>query len=266
MSAVATREGSEFTDYDGFTVEYRDASHRYWIIKDGERISVPSVTGVEKVLAKDALIPWAEKMGVEGALRLERAGQLNGIAIKDAVYAMRTYGEGASAKRDAGADRGTAIHDALRFYCEAGAVPNVGDFDESVRGYVQALCKWLLKTAPEPVLVENVVGSWTHGFAGRFDLLATIDGDLVLVDLKTSSGSARVFKEAHLQVAGYELALEECELQKPARTLIVALGEDGSVRAVPARGSASDFLAVLACDRALKALQSTLRADEKAAA
>src|ERR1035438_10583578 len=103
---MTDRDGSEFTEYPGFTVEYRDASHRYWIIEGKERRTVSSVTGGLGTLDKAALIPWAEKMGVEGALRLEREGRLSETPVENAVYVMRNMGEGASAKRDEGADRG----------------------------------------------------------------------------------------------------------------------------------------------------------------
>jgi hypothetical protein len=256
-------DDSEYTEYPGFTVEYRDASHRYWLHKAGKRTAVASVTGVNGILAKEALIPWAERMGAEGALRLEREGKLSETSIEDAVYAMRSYGEGAAAKRDEGGERGTSIHEALRDYCEAGEVPGVGDWPPAHRGYVSALCKWLLKAEPRPVLVECVVGSAEHGYAGRFDLLAMINGVLTLVDLKTSTSKARVFREAHVQVAGYELAMAECRIEPREATLIVALGEDGSVDAKPSLGTPEQFLAVLECSKRMRELDSALRARER---
>lgn len=256
---MTEKDGSEFTEYPGFTVEYRDASHRYWIIEGEQRHAVASVTGALGVLDRAALIPWAEKMGVEGALRLERDGRLTETPIENAVYVMRNMGEGANAKRDEGADRGTSIHEALRDYCEAGEVPAVGDWPLAHRGYVQGLCKWLLKASPEPVLVERVVGSAVHGFAGRLDLQAYIGKVLKLVSLKTSTGRARTFREAHVQEPGYEIAMAECELQMHAESIIVALGEDGSVEEQKCLGTPGQFLAVLECSKRMRELDAALR-------
>jgi hypothetical protein len=264
--AYDTREGSEITNYPDFAVEYREKSHRYWLLQESKRRSVPSVTGATKVLDKVALIPWAERMGAEGALRLERDGQLHGVQVEDAIYRVRELDEGAEAIRNAGAKRGTAIHDALRIYCQDGYPPRLGNFDEDVREYVSALCRWLLDVEPEPVLSEQVVGSVVHGYAGRFDLLAKIDGVLTAIDLKTSKGKARVFREAHVQVAGYEIAMAECGLPAHEQTLIVALGEDGSIDSKPSVGTPEQFLSVLDCSRQMKELEATLRKHEREAA
>jgi hypothetical protein len=270
VNATDTREGSEITVYDGFSVEYRDASHRYWTITGAggtaghERTPAISVTSALKVLDKPALVAWAERMGVEGALRLERSGVLADINEEDALGVVRAHGEGAEAKREAGADRGTAIHEALRVYCSEGKVPNVGDFDPHVRGYVQGLCKWLLQAQPEPILSEQVVASPTHGFAGRLDLLATVDGRRKLVDLKTNP-AGRVYMEAHLQTAAYVLAAYECGLDPVDDAVIVAAGEDGGFQAMPCCSDPSHFLAVLACHKAVSAVRSSIRAVEKAA-
>jgi genome maintenance exonuclease 1 len=264
-TAIVEKDGSEFTAYTGFQIEYRDASHRYWIHEDGERLPVPSVTGANNVLDKAALIPWAERMGAEGALRLEREGKLSDTPIENAVYAMRSYGEGAGAKRDEGAERGTSIHEALRDFCEAGQVPSLSNWPLEHRGYVKALCRFLLKNDPEPVLVERVVGSVKHKYAGRLDLLARIKGKLKLIDLKSSTGKARVFREAHVQTAGYDLALPECGIELAETPIIVALGEDGSMEEVPSYGTPEMFLSVLECSRRMKELDALLRAREKAA-
>jgi hypothetical protein len=257
------RDGSEFATYGDLTVEFREASHRYWLHRDGERTSAISVTTALKVVDKPALVKWAERMGAEAAVELERAGQLNGIAPSDVLGVIRSHGMGAEAKRDAGADRGNAIHEALRLYCSQGTVPNVGDFPEQVRGYVQGLCRWLIATQPEPIGVEQIVGSPTHGFAGRFDLLATIDGRRVLVDLKTAK---RIFSEHHLQMVAYGIALEECGLEPVDRAVVLAVAEDGSFTAADACAEPADYLAVLACYRALTRVRAATKAAERVAA
>ncbi|HEY4452357.1 MAG TPA: PD-(D/E)XK nuclease family protein [Solirubrobacteraceae bacterium] len=257
----------EFTEYPAFTVEYMPNSHRYALIRGQERIPAISVTSALKVIDKPALLGWAERCGVEGALRLERAGSLiypdgGRVAVEDAISMVRQTGQGADARRDAGGERGNAIHEALRLYNELGDVPKLGDFDPEVRGYVQGLCRWLLASRPEPILVEQVVGSMTHGYAGRFDLLADIDGQKVLVDLKTA---ARTYVEQHLQIAAYMHALVECHGGEDSEVyadkgLILLVGADGTFAAHDCRADAKDFLAVLACNRAVARVRNALNA------
>lgn len=253
----------EFAEYPELTVEFMPKAHRYALIRDEERVSVPSVTSALKVLDKPALLGWSEKMGVEGALRLEREGWLRDIAIEDAIGVVRGQGQGADAKRDSGAERGTAIHEVLRTYCSEGIVPNVADFSPDVRGYVSATCKWLLAASPEPILTETMVGSWEHKYAGRFDLLATINGQRVLCDLKTS---ASVFAEHHMQIAAYCGALEECGIGPVDCGIIVSVGEDGEYRAPECCCQSDEFIRVLEAYRALSRVRSSMRAMEKAAA
>ncbi len=260
MSAEVERETTEYKD---FSVEFMPNSHRYAIVKNGQRRAVPSVTGVLGILEKSALFSWAERMGAEGAVRLEREGKLSETPVENVAYAMRSYGEGATAKRDEGGDRGTSIHEALADYCETGQVPSLSNWPLEHRGFLKALCQFLLKNDPEPVLVERVVGSAKYKYAGRLDLLAKIKGKRKLIDLKSSSGKARVFREAHVQTAGYELALPECEIELAETPIIVALGEDGSMVEVPSLGTPEMFLSVLGCAREMKELDAALRKHER---
>jgi len=58
----------------------------------------------------------------------------------------------------------------------------------------------------EPLYVEHSLVSRKHRFAGTLDLLAEIDGENVIIDLKTSK---EVWKEYELQLAAYTIMCEE---------------------------------------------------------
>lgn len=257
------RDGSEYTQHpSGLMVEYRDASHRYWLHTSSDRIAVPSVTGILRVLAKDALIPWAEARGIEGALRAVAAGDINPTdpaSLASAVGTVRALGLGQEAAKQEGADRGTSLHDALQAYVENGTPPAISDFPAEHRGYVQALCRWLLAARPEPTAVEVCVGSVEHGFAGRLDLRAVIGGRDVVVDLK-SSAKARIYPEAHLQCAAYRGALVECGHPEPDGAVIVAIGADGEYATAECLAAFDDFLSVLAASRTMGRLRSLTKA------
>ena len=252
----------EFTEYDnGLVIEFMPNSHRYALIEDDERRTVPSVTGILGILDKPNLRRWYGKEDSIAVLEMERAGELVGVPSEQAIYIARDRGLGAEGKRDAGAERGTAVHDALERFCTDGTVPALGDYSEAVRGYVQAVCGFLIEHDPEPILTEQIVGSPTHLFAGRFDLLCTIDGVRTIVDLKTS---ARTYPEHHIQMAAYELAMPECGIDPPERSLIVAVAETGHYQTVEGQGKPEHFLGVLGAYKAMSSIRSAVKAAEKA--
>ncbi len=263
VSTYTEREGSEIVEYPTFSVEYRDASHRYWIHRDGERTDAVSVTSVLKVLAAPALVTWAQRVGAEGALKLAREGELDNVPVEDVVDRLRLFKLDTDSKRDEGGDRGTSIHTALQDYARDGTVPNVGDFRVPERPYVQALCRWLLRADPTPILVEQIVGSPTHGFAGRVDLVAEINGLHYLCDAKTNR-NGRVYDNHHAQAAGYVLALEECGYSVMG-SILVGLGDDGTFEEVPGELGPDDFLNVLRTHRTMARLRNSRAARERAA-
>jgi hypothetical protein len=237
------REGSEYQKYETFTIEYRDASHRYWITSPvwddeaeayvDERVAVPSVTTILKVLDKPALNTW----------RVNQA--LSGVHPDDAAKE--------------GADRGTAVHAVLEQWGKDQSVPSLYDFDVEVQGYVQGLCGWLLAVNPEPLSMERIVGSLEHGYAGRLDMRARIDGRDLICDLKTSK-SSRIYAEAHAQARDYAIADVECGSPEPDGVVIVGVGADGSFTQVECEATAGDWLAILRCYKTMKQLQATVEA------
>jgi hypothetical protein len=258
------RDGSEFEVYEHVTVEYRDASHRYWLHTEGSRAPAISVTSALKVLSKDALLKWAEAAGAEGAARLAALGELKHIPPSEAINLVRLHKLGMDAKRDAGADRGTAVHQVLEFWAREHTIPDLDDFPGEVRGYVQGLCSWLLLTQPKPLSVERFVGSITHNYAGRLDLRATLDGRDCLCDLKTNP-KGRVYDEAHLQAIAYSVADQECGSPQPEGIVIVAVGEEGTFEMVECEAEPGDFLNVLATHRSLSRLRSARSARDRLA-
>ena len=287
MSAVTVER--EWQEYDGFKVEFLPSSHRYYLHtptqehllagvlvegagspeRDWDRIPAISVTSALSVLNKPALIKWAGKEDATAVLGLERDGQLMGIPTDQAIYVARQRGYGAEAKRDAGAARGTAVHKALQDYVQDGMIPKLDGLSDEVRGYVQALASWLIDASPEPVMSERIVGSPKYGFAGRFDLIASLsvvggkwNAVPTLVDLKTGA-NAHKYPEAHIQLAGYELAFGECGIEPIGQSMIVSLDESGFYKTATGLARREDFLAVLDAHRAVKSIEKALRASEK---
>jgi hypothetical protein len=260
---IEERDGSVFTHYDDFTIEYRDASHRYWIIKGGERSTATSVTSALKVLAKDALVGWAEGVGAEGAARLAKLGKLDDVPVDRAIDLVRAHGLGADAKRDEGAARGTKTHSVLETWMRDRTLPPIAEFPADQRGFYQGLAGFLLRHRPQPRYIERVVGSPTYGYAGRLDMRAVLlDGRDAIVDLKTSKRGV-VYPEAHLQAAAYAEADEECGADPADGIVIVAVGADGSWEAVDGLATAEDFRSVFGAHKTMSGLRSKVNAQRK---
>jgi hypothetical protein len=96
-------------------------------------------------------------------------------------------------------------------------------------GYLRALTRFLLKTNPEPVAVEQLVAHPTARYAGRRDLIAMVDGCRVGYDAKTQE-NAGIFSSAHVQLQMYERAAiasgdEPCDMLR-----VVVFADDGEFR------------------------------------
>lgn len=156
-------------------------AHTRYYTADGER--VPGVTTALGVLNKPQLVPWANRLGLEG-------------------IDSRAYTSEAAAV-------GTLAHALIE--CDLkGEVPDLSDFTpaqlERAMYSVQGFREWRAMHTLEPILVEEKLVSETYQYGGTLDCLGTLDGVLTLVDLKTSSG---VYPEHVYQLGGYYGLLKE---------------------------------------------------------
>lgn len=115
--------------------------------------------------------------------------------------------------RDAAADRGTAVHNAVEALLVGDEVPDMSD--KAVAGYWRSAQKFLDEVQPEvlysdgaPMIETAMYGSF---FAGSADAWLRINGEVLLCDWKTSSG---VRSNYALQLAAYLHANEFSVLEK----------------------------------------------------
>jgi hypothetical protein len=195
-----------------------------------KRIQVPSVTTLlDRVIPKPGLVMWSEARGIAGAIEAVKAGKIDPQTVTDPVQAVRALKLGAEADRDRAAQRGLDVHAVLEDWATTGKVPSLANHPEEHHGYVRGLAMWLAKNRPDPHEVEQLVLSRQHGYAGRLDLIATIGGQRVLVDLKTQE-RAGIFAGAHAQTAMYRLAMKESGDEHVDRTMVVVVAADGAFR------------------------------------
>jgi hypothetical protein len=143
-------------------LKFYEASHRYKL--DGEW--VPGVTTILGVLDKPAIPKWAATQVAEYVAD-NPAGveELRAMGRGPMVQALKGL---PWAKRDTAAVRGTDVHN----FAEKIVNGETVEVPEHLAGYVEAALAFMDDYAIEPVLVEAVVGSREHRYAGKLDLVA----------------------------------------------------------------------------------------------
>lgn len=197
-----------------FYERYGRYQHCYIKRDTGEFIL--SVTGATGILDKPALIPWACKE-MAGYLVdvLEQNGSLNVGDLEKGKYAWRN-------KRDKSADKGTIVHDLISKYIEnelgIEQELNIPEDDDQILNAFLGFKDWVKMNGVKFKATEQLCYSKTYNFVGTLDCLAEIDGELCLIDFKTSSG---IYDEMVYQLAGYVIAYEEMTGEKIDRCYIV---------------------------------------------
>lgn len=229
--------------------------HSYY---DANGLKVPGVTriindGVPKHLAK-----WASERTAAHAV--DHWDELAELPVSERLKRLE---KAANSERDAAAGRGTKVH-ALAVKLAAGhevVVP------EELRGHVEGYVRFLDDYDVEPVLVEYVVVSYAHSYAGTGDLLADLRATAAVrkawpevggkerarlgLDVKTSKKA--VYGEAALQLAAYRYPDAywdaEDEKEKPVPEVdgcgVVWLPGDGNYYLVPVQAGPAQHRAFL---------------------
>lgn len=162
-------------------------------------VKAAGVTSVVGMLPKPFLQHWAAKMVAEAAVK--NAGTVVQMVLdaggKD-VGAV-DWLKGAPRRFTAGAaETGTAVHD----LCERLAKgEDVGRIHPEYQPFVDHFRTFLDKWQPEFILMEETVWSETHNYAGTFDAIARVNGEVVIIDYKTTRSG--VHAEVALQMAAY---------------------------------------------------------------
>ena len=152
--------------------------------------------------------------------------------------------------RDYYLERGSAVHLATQYDDQDEL--DEDSLDEDLLPYLEAWRAFRRESGFDPVLIEEIVWSETHGFAGILDRAGILNGKQILIDIKTGS----VPKWAALQTAAYALALGE-----PVHRYTVELRGDGkySLKRHDDRGDAGVFLAALQIAKRIPVLEAWKR-------
>lgn len=147
------------------------------------------------------------------------------------AWRRRVGAEHADAVTKAATDRGTGLHSDAEALLVSGTVP------AEPSPYFTSLLPFF-KRITSTALVEGTV--WhPHGYAGAVDLVAEVDGELAIVDWKTSSRPKRWewIEDYRLQVAAYCAAVNRVYSLKIKRGFVVVALKDREAQVFEESGS-----------------------------
>lgn len=197
---------------------FKERGHKYFV----NSVEVPNVTKILGVLDKPALVGWAAKETAGYWENLVKPGQpltLDEVEIAEHVKASKMARFKTSGKA---LQVGTLVHE----YAEAVAkgTPCAVPTNEQAAAGCEAFNKWWMDNHIEVIAAERRLMSREHWYVGTCDLYARINGELAVVDYKTSSG---IYDEMKAQVGGaYRVAIEEETGEPITAAYVVRFGKD----------------------------------------
>jgi hypothetical protein len=158
----------------------KEKAHTRYKTKDG--IIVPSVTTIIGLLNKPALVPWANKLGLEG------------IDVKKYVDKL--------------AEIGTLAHQVILDYFkiqETDFFEYGAEVIDKAQNSFLSFLEWAKGKRIKPILIEKEGVSEGWGFGGKFDFYGEVEEILTLIDFKSGSG---IYEEMAYQLAAYKTLVE----------------------------------------------------------
>ena len=123
------------------------------------------------------------------------------------------------------ADEGTQVHQAIEDLVEGNEISWIDDYgnakyNENVWGMILKFAEFWNNHKPKLISSEEFAYSDEHQFAGTADLVVEMDGEIWLLDIKTSNA---LHKTYDMQLAAYAKALKETRNLEIQRTGVVWL-------------------------------------------
>ena len=194
--------------------------HTQYYGKDGELLV--GVTTALQILAKPSLIAWAWNCGLKG--------------------------EDFRLVRDKAGDVGTITH--LMITCELqNVIPELKEYSQadidSATLCLNSFHEWRKSHTLEAIHVEKQLASNIYKYGGTPDFLGYVNGELELIDFKTSSG---IWNDYFYQISAYrQLEIEQGYKVEKARILRFSKGDNVEFEDRLITSFASEFQLFLHC-------------------
>lgn len=167
------------------------------VYQRGEGVFYPSVTTILQYMPKNKFFEvWLKDVGHNANIIMKRAGK-----------------------------EGTQVHEAIETLLAGEELDWMDDYgnakyNEIVWEMINKFVDFWKTYKPELISTEEFVYSDEHKYAGTADLVCKLDGEVWLIDFKTSNS---LHKSYDLQLASYAKALKECRNVEIERTGILWL-------------------------------------------
>ncbi|QOP65156.1 exonuclease [Arthrobacter phage Phives] len=172
---------------------------RFYVDPDNGKIKVPGVTSIIGMLPKEFLRYWAAKEVAQTAV--DELGVVVSMVLNDPAAAVDHLKKAPDRNTRKAADTGTAAHDLFERMSKG---ETLGRVHPDLEPFVRHFDEFLKVAKPEYHFMEETVWSDKHGYAGSFDAFATIGGEDLWIDNKTTRSG--IHEEVGIQLAAYRFA------------------------------------------------------------
>lgn len=172
---------------------------RFYVDPEDGSIKVPGVTSIIGMLPKEFLRYWAAKEVAQSAV--DELGTIVNMVLRDPSAAVDHLKKAPDRNTRKAADTGTAAHDLFERQAKG---ETLGRVHPDLEPFVRHFDEFLSVAKPEYHFMEETVWSDKHLYAGSFDAFATIEGERVWIDNKTTRSG--IHAEVGLQLAAYRFA------------------------------------------------------------
>ena len=163
------------------------------------KAKAPGVTSIVGMLPKGFLKYYAAR--VAAGFAVEHLGEIVGLALRDPDAARDLIYREPDRDTKRAADLGSEVHSVFEALARG---EDVRRLHPEIQPYADHFREFLDQEQPEFVHLEETVWSEKHDYAGSFDALMRIRGELVFGDWKTNRSD--VHTDVGLQLSGYRYA------------------------------------------------------------
>lgn len=194
-------------------------------------IYVPGCSSISKMIPKDWLASWASKMVVEKTTEELKSFRRNDL-IKKSYFlnVLRNCKDSWKNVRDTAGDFGTKIHSHLEYIIKSKitgseySVPN--DINENELKCIKQFLEMKEMKEAKWLFSELQIGHDGLMFAGIIDAIAVIDGEISIIDFKTTNSGVKL--DYYCQIAGYAIGFEYMTEVPIKRWYILTIPRNGS--------------------------------------
>lgn len=207
-------------------IKFDSDDHQYYV----EDEEVPGVTTITGVIDKSTPLMWWVANSARDYIKDELAP---GEALDE--IEIDELAEGARLAHKRQGSKATTIGSIVHKFAEDFIQAKINDTEEpdlpvneNAKNSAKQFLVWFSENDIKPIETEQICYNSNQNYAGTYDLLCEIDGDLTVIDFKTSKA---IYDEYWLQVTAYLFAARHMsyfeEKDVPEQAGIIRFPKDG---------------------------------------